>query len=149
MYLIARKRSGNDEDAKDMVQEAMFKIFRILNKGKLQFKTIESISPYCVMSIKNIYFNHLRYKKRHPLQYAEEMDYHPSIIRTDSLAIHRNLNEHLSNIKDSYRQAFNLSTEGYSGNEISKKLNIPSGTVRNRIFLFRQQAMKNLAEINR
>ena len=149
MFLIARKRVRNNEDAKDIVQQTMYKIFRILNKDKLQFKTEESISPYCVASVKNVFINHINHKNRSLLCLEDDMDHHPSIIRTDSLAIHRNLTERLSNIKETYRQSFNLSIEGYSGDEISKKLNIPSGTVRNRIFIYKQQAMKNLSELKK
>lgn len=147
MFGVARKRVQNDEDAKDLVQQTMYKIFRLLYQKKLIFKTKESISPYCIISLKNACVNHINYNIEHPVSLENELEFFSNLNPTDSLTIYNDIQNRLSKINSKYCYPFQLFQDGYSGKEVSEMLKIPSATVRTRIFVYKKEAMKILNEI--
>lgn len=146
MISIAHKRLRNIDDSKDLVQNTMYKIFKNLYSGSLEFKTESSISPYCVMALKNIHANHYKYNARHPKSSIEELDFFEPIekVRTDSLLLQSEIESHVQNLNEKIREPFMLYHQGYSYEEISQKFSIPMGTVKNRIFRSKKALMSKL-----
>lgn len=143
-YNIAYRVMGNEEDAKDMAQEALIKVFRSLK----DFKGQSSFSTWLYRIVTNVCLDELRRKKNE--KYVS-MD---STIQTDSGELNMELcsdketpeivyerveqRELIKNaireLNEEYRSAIVLrDIQGFSYDEISSILDCSLGTVKSRI----------------
>jgi RNA polymerase sigma-70 factor (ECF subfamily) len=135
---------GNEEDAKDMAQEALIKVFRSIK----DFKGQSSFSTWLYRIVTNVCLDELRRRKNE--KYIS-MD---STIQTDSGELHMELcsdketpesvyerveqreliKKAICELNEEYRSAIVLrDVQGFSYEEISTMLDCSLGTVKSRI----------------
>ncbi len=143
-YNIAYRVMGNEEDAKDMAQEALLRIFRSIK----DFKGQSSFSTWLYRIVTNVCLDELRRRKNE--KYVS-MD---STIQTDSGELHMELcsdketpesvyerveqreliKSAISELNEDYRSVIVLrDIQGFSYEEISNILDCSLGTVKSRI----------------
>jgi RNA polymerase sigma-70 factor (ECF subfamily) len=143
-YNIAYRVMGNEEDAKDMAQEAMLRVFRSLK----DFKGQSSFSTWLYRIVTNVCLDELRRRKNDKYVSLD------STIQTDSGEMHMELcsdretpesvyeqveqREVIKNaireLNEEYRSVIVLrDIQGFSYEEISNILDCSLGTVKSRI----------------
>jgi RNA polymerase sigma factor (sigma-70 family) len=128
LYAVCLQYSGNDEEARDILQEGFIKIFENL----IHYKHEGSFEGWIRRIMVNTALE--RYRSKHTLRRVDDIDQIPEIDAepdnedyagleaTDLLGIIREL-------PPKYRMVFNLfAIEGYSHKEIGKMVNISEGT---------------------
>jgi RNA polymerase sigma factor (sigma-70 family) len=128
LYTVCLQYSGNDEEARDILQEGFIKIFENL----VHFKHEGSFDGWVRRIIVNTALE--KYRSKHTLRRVDDIDQIPEpdaepenedyggLEAVDLLEIIRQL-------PPKYRIVFNLfAIEGYSHKEISKIVNISEGT---------------------
>jgi RNA polymerase sigma factor (sigma-70 family) len=139
---FAMRLTKDIEDANDLMQETMMKAFT--NRDKYADGTNLKAWMYTIM--KNTFItNYQRLVKRKTfidttdnLHYINSRD---SI--TDNLAYSgftlRDINQAIAKLDEVYQVPFIMYFRGYKYHEIAEKLNIPIGTVKNRIHIARKE----------
>lgn len=129
------------EDAKDLVQETMFKAIK--NQDKYEEGTNLKAWLYTIM--KNIFINNYRRKVKSKtfIDTTENMYYiNSSEAVEDNPAEHTlvvsDLLKEINKLNEDYKVPFMMHYKGYKYHEIADKLRIPIGTVKSRIFLARK-----------
>lgn len=128
LFAVCLQYSGNDEEARDILQEGFIKIFENLDR----YKNEGSFEGWMRRITINTALE--RYRSRHNLYRVDDIDSiqepdaepdnqdYAGLEANDLLGIIRELPE-------KYRMVFNLyAIEGYSHKEISKMVNISEGT---------------------
>ncbi|MDH5399461.1 MAG: RNA polymerase sigma factor [Cyclobacteriaceae bacterium] len=144
-YLTRRFTLDHDE-SKDLVQETILKALN--NRSK--FKPGTNIKGWLYIIMRNIFINNYRKAKRkneiqdqsenmYYLNQADNYTFH----RPDKAAEYNDVEASVKALSSKYREPFELHTEGYRYEEIAEKLDIPLGTVKNRIY----HARKKLQEV--
>lgn len=156
-YNIAYRVMGNEEDAKDMAQEALLRVFRSLK----DFKGQAAFSTWLYRIVTNVCLDELRRRKNE--KYVS-MD---STIHTDSGEQYRELcaeketpesiyekieqreliKNAISGMREDYRSVIVLrDVQGFSYGEISEMLDCSLGTVKSRINRARAMLREKLKE---
>lgn len=128
LYAVCLQYSGNDEEARDILQEGFIKIFENL----VNYKHEGSFEGWIRRIIVNTALE--KYRSKHQLHRVDDIDQIPEpeadpdnedyagLQAVDLMTIIREL-------PPKYRMVFNLfAIEGYSHKEISKMMNISEGT---------------------
>jgi len=128
LYAVCLQYSGNDDEAKDILQEGFIKIFENLHSYKFE----GSFEGWMRRIVVNTALE--KYRSRNNLYKVEDIDqiaeteaepdgeYYTGLEAADLLEIIREL-------PPKYRMVFNLyALEGFSHKEISKMVNISEGT---------------------
>lgn len=150
VYGLALKMTGNEEDARDLAQEAFIRAYTSL----AGFRAESKFSVWLYRLTSNLCIDFLRGKKRRPTvsmtsedDEDEELDI-PDERHTPELELERaetreSIQRGLNSLSDDFRQILLMrEIAGMSYSEISKELNLEEGTVKSRIF----RARKKLAE---
>jgi RNA polymerase sigma-70 factor (ECF subfamily) len=128
LYAASLQYSGNDEEARDILQEGFIKIFENLN----HYKHEGSFEGWMRRIIVNTALE--KFRSRHNLYRVDDID---TIKEPDAEPDNqdysgleaKDLLEIIRELPPKYRMVFNLyAIEGYSHKEISKILNISEGT---------------------
>lgn len=162
-YNIAYRIMGNEEDAKDMAQEAMLRVFRALK----DFKGQSSFSTWLYRIVTNVCLDELRRRKNDKYVSLD------STIQTDSGELHAELcsdketpesvyeqveqreiiKRAIRELNEEYRSVIVLrDVQGFSYEEISKMLDCSLGTVKSRINRARtmlRERLKSSMELSR
>lgn len=141
-YNIAYRMMGNEEDAKDMSQEALIKAFKSIK----QFKMEANFSTWLYRIVINTCKDELRKRKEHTISLDETFESGTGLkndisdVAGDPIIIYEKLE-----LKEKVEAALNKLSEdgksvvvlkdimGYSYDEIGEILQIPIGTVRSRL----------------
>lgn len=128
LYAVCLQYSGNDEEARDTLQEGFIKIFENLD----HYKHEGSFEGWMRRIMVNTALE--KFRNRHNLYRVDDIDTitepdaesdnqdYAGLEAADLLAI-------IKELPEKYRMVFNLyAIEGYSHKEISKMLNISEGT---------------------
>ncbi len=128
LYAVCLQYSGNDEEARDILQEGFIKIFENL----VHYKHEGSFEGWVRRIMVNTALE--KYRSKHLLRRVDDIDLIPEpdaepdnedyagLQAVDLMSIIREL-------PPKYRMVFNLfAIEGYSHREISKMMNISEGT---------------------
>jgi RNA polymerase sigma-70 factor (ECF subfamily) len=128
LYAVCLQYSGNDEEARDILQEGFIKIFENL----VSYKHEGSFEGWMRKITVNTALE--KYRSRHNLYKVEDID---SIPETDSEPENTDysgleaddLMNLIRELPPKYRMVFNLyAIEGYSHKEIARMINISEGT---------------------
>jgi RNA polymerase sigma-70 factor (ECF subfamily) len=128
LYAVCLQYSGNDEEARDILQEGFIKIFENLS----HYKHEGSFEGWMRRITVNTALE--KFRSRHNLYRVDDIDTIPEPDADPDNQDYAGLeaNDLLGIIRElppKYRMVFNLyAIEGYSHNEISKMLNISEGT---------------------
>ena len=128
LYAVCLQYSGNDEEARDILQEGFIKIFENLDHYKFEGSFEGWIRRITVNTALE------KFRRRHSLYRVDDIDLIPEPDAEPDNQDYAGLeaNDLLNIIRElppKYRMVFNLfAIEGYSHKEISKMVNISEGT---------------------
>lgn len=128
LYAVCLQYSGNDEEARDILQEGFIKIFENL----IHYKHEGSFEGWVRRIMVNTALE--RYRSKHTLRRVDDIDQIPEIDAEPDNEDYAGLEatdllEIIRELPPKYRMVFNLfAIEGYSHKEISKMVNISEGT---------------------
>jgi RNA polymerase sigma factor (sigma-70 family) len=141
---------GSSEEAKDVVQEVMVKVWN----GREQWEAVQNMEAWCMRITRNLSLDRLRSKKRKATDPMEE----GFEIRLDSLSPHerteihesmQRINELIAALPEKQRQVIHLrDIEGYSYNEICEVLELDMNQVKVNLFRARNAVREKLVKIN-
>ena len=129
MYRVAASVMRSDDEAADIVQDAMLRLFEKRN----QLENIVDIKSYCINVVRNACLNKLRAKKQHlstdevtDIDSAE--DVHTELEWRDFYGI---VSKAMTRLPVDQRNVFRMSVYGgFSNIEIAELLGITQGNVR-------------------
>ncbi len=128
LYAVCLQYSGNDEEARDILQEGFIKIFENLNHYKYE----GSFEGWMRRIIVNTALE--KYRGRHNLYRVDDIDNIPELDSEPDSEDYSGLDaedlmEIIRELPPKYRMVFNLfAIEGYSHKEIGEMVNISEGT---------------------
>lgn len=154
IYNIAYKMMGNPEDAMDVAQEALLKIYKSLKK----FKNQSTFSTWVYRVAMNTCLDELRKKKRGFLLLMNDTEgYGNGIVDSSSDSLPevsyerkerlKSLQNAIQELIPDYKSVIILrDIQGFSYEEIAEILHCPLGTVKSRINRARTELRKKLSE---
>lgn len=128
LYAVCLQYSGNDEEARDILQEGFIKIFENLNHYKYE----GSFEGWMRRIIVNTALE--KFRSRHNLYRVDDIDNIPELDSEPDSEDYSGLDaedlmEIIRELPPKYRMVFNLfAIEGYSHKEIGEMVNISEGT---------------------
>lgn len=137
LYRFAFRLLGNNEEAKDVVQEVMIKVW----SGREELGQVQNMEAWCMRITKNLSLDRLRQQQRRP---TDSLDQGMHVVHHNlSPAETTELNERMERISkwmaelpEKQRQVMHLrDIEGYSYNEICEILELDMSQVK--VYLFR------------
>lgn len=131
------------DDAKDLVQETLLKA--LLNKDK--FKAGTNLKAWLYTIMRNTFINNYnKITKRSSnidsteyFQYFNTDENYITVNGATSDFVVNDINEAIARLNEEFRTPFMMYYIGYKYLEIAEKLNIPIGTVKNRIHIARKE----------
>lgn len=144
---FALRLTRDVEEANDLLQETVLKAF--LHRDKFSEGTNLKAWMYTIM--KNTFITNYQklVKRKTFIDTTDNLHYINSSTYTignkaDSKFAMEDINRALENLDNVYREPFMMHYHGYKYHEIAEKLDIPIGTVKNRIHLARKELKGNL-----
>jgi len=139
---FALKLTKDSEDADDLLQETMLKAY--INKEK--FETGTNLKAWLYTIMKNTFItNYQRMLRRNTfidttdnLHYINSSETNINNLAYSNFAID-DIDEAINKLAENYRIPFLMHFKGFKYHEIAKRLNIPIGTVKNRIHIARKE----------
>ncbi|MEM9325959.1 MAG: RNA polymerase sigma factor [Bacteroidota bacterium] len=139
---FAMKLTKDSEEANDLLQETLLKAFT--NRDKFAEGTNLKAWMYTIM--KNTFItNYQRMVRRNTfIDTTENLHYinsSESITQNDASSSFtlKDINKAIENLQDTYKVPFLMHFRGFKYHEIADKLEIPIGTVKNRIHIARKE----------
>ncbi|GAB4409698.1 MAG: RNA polymerase sigma factor [Microscillaceae bacterium] len=137
----ALKLTQNDQDANDLIQDTLLKA--LTNQDK--FKEGTNLKAWLYTIMKNTFIT----KKQKVVQRSTFLDStenlhflnsqeHTADNQAYSDFALADIHKALDHLEESYRKPFVMHYRGFKYTEIATRLNLPLGTVKNRIFIARQ-----------
>jgi len=155
-YNVAYRMLGNEEDAKDITQEALIKVYKSIHK----FKETSNFSTWLYRIVMNTCKDELKKRKEVTLSLDKEIETDDGTVSLEigderlnpSVVVERNevghvVQEAISALPDANRIVIVLrDIQGLSYEEISQVIKEPIGTVKSRINRGRGQLKKILMD---
>jgi len=151
LYRVAYRFCGRREDAEDLVQDLLVKLY----PRHTELVAVEKLRPWLVTSLYRMFVDGVRRRNRSPLEHInDESAFYDSVASEEdgpdqTLLRHQNLDliqaafKHLS---DDHRSLLTLhDIEGYRLVELEQMLEVPLGTLKSRIHRARAR-MRELLE---
>jgi RNA polymerase sigma factor (sigma-70 family) len=143
-YRFTRDR----EESHDLVQDTMLKALMYMDK----FRDDTNLKGWLFTIMRNTFINNYRKAKRNQtlhdgtkeLYFLNIEDPH-TFTSPGATYEYKDLWKNINELKDELLVPFKMHTSGYKYHEISEHLNIPIGTVKNRIFNARKEIQRKLA----
>ncbi len=146
---FALKLTKDADEANDLLQETLLKAFN--NKDKFTEGTNLKAWLYTIM--KNTFItNYQRLVRRNTfIDTTENLHYINSRSNTTENTAYgaftqQDINEALTKLEDAYKTPFLLHFRGFKYHEIADRLQIPIGTVKNRIHIARKELKDQLKQ---
>lgn len=151
LNFYALKLTANEDDAKDLLQDTMLKALTYRDN----FVERSTLKSWMFTIMKNIFINNYRRNVR-------KYNILGNIKDQNNLAVKKNI-EHsqpessynldeiedtINSLAEEYRIPFKMFYDGYKYKEIAEALDLPSGTVKSRIFYARKKLTKVLEDYN-
>ena len=128
LYAVCLQYSGNDDEARDILQEGLIKIFENL----IHYKNEGSFEGWMRRIVVNTALE--KYRSKHNLYRVDDIDMIPEPDAEPDTEDYSGLEavdllDIIRELPPKYRMVFNLyAIEGYSHKEISRMINISEGT---------------------
>jgi len=140
------------DEARDLVQETLLKA--LLNRDK--FKAGTNLKAWLFTIMRNTFINNYNKITRRTtsidttenLQYSTTVDSFVTHNNATATFVMRDIDQALSDLNEDFRTPFMMYYIGYKYLEIADKLELPIGTVKNRIHIARKQLKKMLFVYN-
>jgi RNA polymerase sigma-70 factor (ECF subfamily) len=149
LEVFAKQLTGNEDDAKDLLQETFLKalVYREKYVNQNNFKAW----VYTIM--KNIFINNYRKIVRNQTVIDKTEDLHhlnlpqnSGFESPESSYSAGEIRNSINAFADEYRIPFSMHVQGYKYEEIAEKMKLPIGTVKSRIFLARKRLQEQLKD---
>jgi RNA polymerase sigma-70 factor (ECF subfamily) len=150
LYRFAIRFLGNEEEAKDVVQEVLIKVWN----GREQMDQVQNWEAWCMRITRNLSLDRLRSLNRKQTQPIEEsFDVRQEALTphesTEALESMQKINQLISALPEKQRQVIHLrDVEGYSYNEICDILELDMNQVKVNLFRARNAVREKLMKIN-
>lgn len=147
LFRFAFRLLGDSEEAKDVVQEVLIKIWN----GREE--EIQNMEAWCMRVTKNLSLDRLRSLKRKQTDSLEGMEVKQETLspyeRTEIQESMKRINELMATLPDKQREVMHLrDIEGYSYNEIGEILEIDLSQVKVYLFRARNAVREKLLKLN-
>jgi len=150
MYRQAYRLSGNQQDAEDLVQDLLIRLYQ----KEINFKEIEKPASWLLRSLYHQFIDHVRKKNRLPIDNKESDsndlldsmhdDTKAPHTVVEKNANHQSLRNAINTLNPDQQALITLhDIEGHSLTELSEILDSPVGTLKSRL----HRARKSLREI--
>jgi len=148
MKPIAFRLTRDNEDAKDLIQETVMKAF----SNREKFAEGTNLKAWLFTIMKNTFItNYQRMIRRNTfidttdnLHYINSNDNITENLAFSSFAM-KDIKSAISKLEEIYRKPFLMHFRGFKYYEIADKLDIPIGTVKNRIHIARKELKQQLS----
>lgn len=139
LYRLAFRFCGNQEDAEDLVQDLLIKLY----PRRSELEAIEKLRPWLVTSLYRMFVDSTRKKARSPLTLIDdEVTFYDTMVNEDAMPdevlgedqrIHK-IQDAFRRLSEEHRVLLTLhDIEGYRLVELESMLGIPVGTLKSRI----------------
>lgn len=146
---FARKLTGNEEEAHDLVQDTTLKAL----DNEKKFVDNANFGGWMMTIMRNIFINNYRKRVRENTMVDTSEDLYHINLASDSGSFTPDgafaageITAILNKFPEDHRQPFSMHIAGYKYEEISEKLGMPIGTVKSRIFFTRQKMRELLKD---
>lgn len=149
LYRFAFRLLGDNEEAKDVVQEVFIKVWN----GKEQLAEIQNIEAWCMRITKNMSLDRLRQQQRRPTDSLEKGMHlsNNGLSPAESTELSermKRIGELMAELPDKQRHVMHLrDIEGYSYTEICDILEIDMSQVKVSLFRARNSVREKLQKI--
>ncbi len=150
LYRFALRFLGNEDEAKDVVQEVFIRVWN----GREQMNEVQNWEAWCMRITKNLSLDRIRSLTRRQMQSLDEV----FDIRENNLTPHesteldesmQSINSMIAALPEKQRQIIHLrDIEGYSYNEICEILELDMNQVKVNLFRARTTVREKLMRIN-
>lgn len=150
LFRFALKFLGNEEEAKDVVQEVFIRVWN----GRDQMHQVENWEAWCMRITKNLSLDRIRSITRKQTQPIEETFdvHHDGLSPHESTEMHesmKRITQFISLLPEKQRQVIHLrDVEGYTYNEICDILELDMNQVKVNLFRARSAVREKLMKIN-
>lgn len=147
LRVFTHRFTRNRDESLDLVQDTLMKALMYRDK----FKEETNLKGWLFTIMRNTFINNYRKTQRARTSHDDTKElYHLNIEDThtfngpDKTYEYNDIWKNVNDLKDEFLIPFKMHTSGYKYHEIAEHLNIPIGTVKNRIFHARQEVQKKL-----
>lgn len=149
LFSFAMMLTKNRENANDLVQDTTLKALGSEDK----FKEGTNLKGWLFTIMRNLFINEYR-RSAYAATVIDTTDslYHLNLYQESGLEAPEGsfttleITTEINNLEDSLREPFAMHIKGYKYEEISQKLELPMGTVKNRIFMARKRLQTRFAD---
>jgi RNA polymerase sigma factor (sigma-70 family) len=150
LYRFALRMLGNDDDAKDVVQEVFIRVWN----GREQMDQIQNMEAWCMRITKNLSLDRLRALQRKGTDSLENSynvqhsDKTPDV-KTELGESMQHVSQLIAALPEKQRQVIHLrDVEGYTYNEICDILELDMNQVKVNLFRARNSVREKLMKMN-
>ena len=150
LYRFALRMLGNDDDAKDVVQEVLIRVWN----GRETMDQIQNMEAWCMRITKNLSLDRLRSIQRkgtQPLEYTFDAQHGDSTpdVKTELGESMQHVSNLIAALPEKQRQVIHLrDVEGYTYNEICDILELDMNQVKVNLFRARNAVREKLVKLN-
>lgn len=150
LYRFALRFLGNEEEAKDVVQEVFIRVWN----GRDQMDQVQNWEAWCMRITRNLSLDRIRAISRKQTQPIEETfdARHEALTPHESTEVHESMqriSQLIAALPEKQRQVIHLrDVEGYSYNEICDVLELDMNQVKVNLFRARNAVREKLMKMN-
>lgn len=148
LKLFTQRFTRDREESQDLVQDTVMKA--LMYKDKFREQT--NLKGWLFTIMRNTFINNYRKNQRAKTSHDDTKElYYLNVEDTHTFNLpdtrfeYKDIWKHIEELKDEFLVPFKMHTSGYKYHEIAEYLDIPIGTVKNRIFHARKEIQKKLA----
>lgn len=148
LKLFTHRFTHDRDESLDLVQDTMMKALMY----KDRFTENTNLKGWLFTIMRNTFINNYRKNQRNKTSHDTTKElYHLNVEDTHTFNSpqsnfeYKDIWKNVDELKEEFQIPFKMHVSGYKYNEISEHLNIPIGTVKNRIFHARKEIQKKLA----
>lgn len=150
LFRFALRFLGNEEEAKDVVQEVFIKVWN----GREEMREIQNWEAWCMRITKNLSLDRLRLlsrKQTQPIEKSFEL-HHDALNPLESAQMQESMqkiSEMIASLPEKQRQVMHLrDVEGYSYQEICEVLELDMSQVKVNLFRARNAVREKMTKID-
>lgn len=147
LYSFTRRFTHDKEEGLDLVQDTILKALTYRDK----FREDTNLKGWLFTIMRNTFINNYRKTKRERTSHDTTKElYHLNVEDTHTFNSpgsnyeYKDILKKIEEIREELLVPFKMHTSGYKYHEIAEHLNIPIGTVKNRIFHARKEIQNKL-----
>ena len=145
---FTRRFTNDKEESHDLVQDTILKALTYRNK----FRENTNLKGWLFTIMRNTFINNYRKNQRTKTSHDDTKElYFLNVEDTHTFSSpgsnfeYKDIWNQVNSLRDELLVPFKMHTSGYKYHEIAEHLNIPIGTVKNRIFHARKEIQSKLA----